>query len=130
MLRKPADVTVLLKPDPRDHFLSDVYAYLEVTDGGHPLKRIMLRQAPLVIGRSGEHTDYRLDGEGVSRRHVEIVYDEGAYYAKDLGSMNGTLWNGESMVPYRAYPLQEGDCLTVARTELRFRFVENIRKTV
>lgn len=129
LLRKPADVTVLLKPAPQAVRSPHVYAYLEASEE-RPSKPIRLGMEPFVIGRSGESADYELDGEGISRQHVEIVYEEGSYAAKDLGSTNGTLWNGESMVPYRSYPLQDGDCLTIARTELKFRFVENICKTV
>jgi pSer/pThr/pTyr-binding forkhead associated (FHA) protein len=128
LLRRPADATVLLRPAAASG-TPYAYAYLEAI-GGHPPRRIPLGKEPFVIGRSGEYADYHLEEDGVSRQHVEIVREDGVYAAKDLGSTNGTLWNGESMIPYRAYPLREGDCLTISRTELRFRCVETDRKTV
>jgi hypothetical protein len=128
LLRRPADATVLLRPAAASKSQHD-YAFLESVDA-HPPIRIQLGKEPFVIGRSGEYTDYRLEADGVSRQHVEIVREGGVYAAKDLGSTNGTLWNGESMIPYRAYPLREGDCLTIAHMEFRFRCVENVRKTV
>ncbi|MEF3311016.1 hypothetical protein PV433_19240 [Paenibacillus sp. GYB004] len=38
-----------------------------------------------------------------------------------MGSKNGTLWNNEPMVPYKWYPLAEGDSLQIVHT--RFVFV-------
>jgi hypothetical protein len=42
----------------------------------------------------------------VSRRHAEIVLDEGGYLIRDLGSPNGTFVNGERVTEHR---LDDGD---------------------
>ena len=48
-----------------------------------------------VLGR-GERSDVRLDDDGVSRRHAELVrLDDGAVQIRDVGSTNGTVVNGE-----------------------------------
>ena len=48
-----------------------------------------------VLGR-GERSDVRLDDDGVSRRHAELIrLDDGAVQIRDLGSTNGTFVNGE-----------------------------------
>lgn len=48
-----------------------------------------------VLGR-GERSDVRLDDDGVSRRHAELVrLDDGAVQIRDFGSTNGTFVNGE-----------------------------------
>jgi hypothetical protein len=127
LIHPAADATVLLRPAATPH--SRPQAYLERGDE-RPPRRIALSRSPFVIGRNGEHTEYSLETPDVSRQHVEIIEENGGYAAKDLGSTNGTLWNGERMIPFRVYPLQEGDCLTVAHVELSFRFVANARKTV
>jgi hypothetical protein len=127
LLHPAADATVLLRPATAPR--SRPQAILERCDV-HPPQRIVLNQPSFIIGRNAEHTDFRLETPDVSRQHVEIAHENGGYTAKDLGSTNGTLWNGEKMVAFRAYPLEEGDCLTVADVELTFRFVANARKTV
>jgi len=45
------------------------------------------------VGR-GEDCDIRLLTPGVSRHHVEIFPQDGAWWARDLKSSNGTLVNG------------------------------------
>ena len=51
--------------------------------------------ATTVLGR-GERAEIRLDDDGVSRRHAELVrLDDGALQLRDLGSTNGTFVNGE-----------------------------------
>jgi hypothetical protein len=126
LLHPAADATVLLRPAAALHSRQAILERCDV----HPPQRIALDRPSFVIGRNAEHTDYRLETPDVSRQHVEIANDKGSYTAKDLGSTNGTLWNGERMVPFRAYPLEEADILTVAGVELAFRFVANARKTV
>nr|WP_106766703.1 FHA domain-containing protein [Paenibacillus faecalis] len=39
---------------------------------------------------------------------------------KDLGSKNGTILKGEPMVPYKEYPLQEGDTFLIAGGKYTF----------
>lgn len=77
-------------------------------------KVVELAQSRLIIGRSADHAGYVDEGRGVSRAHIELVKKEGTVIAKDLGSRNGTLYNGQLMVPYKQYPLKGGDRLQLA----------------
>jgi pSer/pThr/pTyr-binding forkhead associated (FHA) protein len=86
-------------------------------------RRFLLDKPSFIVGRSGELTDLRIERQGVSRQHIEISCQQGRYAVRDLGSTNGTHLNGEAMAPYRAYPLQDGDILTVAETPLSFHLV-------
>jgi hypothetical protein len=96
-------------------------AQLEVhKEGG--VEWIPLRGKSFVIGR-GDGNDYVLHIVGVSRSHMEIFQECGAYFAKDLGSRNGTLLNGERMVPFKAYPLANGDCLQIVLSTFTFKIV-------
>jgi DNA-binding NtrC family response regulator len=52
--------------------------------------------AEVVIGRSRQATFFA-DDDRVSRRHVRIVCRDGALYADDLGSRNGTTLNGRKL---------------------------------
>lgn len=51
---------------------------------------------PVVIGR-GSVADIRVDGKSISRRHLQISHQSGAYIVTDLGSTNGTMLNGTAL---------------------------------
>lgn|GEM_PF-2051572 len=72
-----------------------------------------------IIGR-GENCAIRLLAPGVSRHHVEIFPQDGAWWARDLESSNGTLVNGR---PIDRLPLVGTITLELGqqgpRTELR-----------
>ncbi len=53
-----------------------------------------LLEHKLVIGRDAD-CPVRLSGEGVSRRHVELHRQGPIFALKDLGSTNGTFFNGK-----------------------------------
>ncbi|MHA7964552.1 DUF6382 domain-containing protein [Paenibacillus sp. CAU 1782] len=63
------------------------------------------------IGRSGENTNYMENADGVSRVHLEIGRSGEEHHAKDLGSRNGSILNGNLMVPYKVYKLVRGDII-------------------
>jgi hypothetical protein len=121
------DATVLLRPEafaateqPAEEKAADRLPELEAHKGG-AVERIRLTRDRFVIGRERGVVDYTEDTAGVSKLHVEIVREDTEYFAKDLGSKNGTLWNHEPMVPYKWYPLKDGASLQVVNT--RFVFV-------
>ncbi|WP_254075697.1 DUF6382 domain-containing protein [Paenibacillus tritici] len=91
--------------------------YLERTDSdesGVP-ERIELNRPSFIIGRSSEVAQYVEKSEGASRVHAEISRGPGGYILKDLDSRNGTFLAGETMVPYKEYPLTEGAVFTIVR---------------
>lgn len=46
---------------------------------------------------------------GVSRFHAEIIFTNGRFHIKDMGSTNGTRINGKKISPYRLVPFRSGD---------------------
>lgn len=46
---------------------------------------------------------------GVSRFHVEIMFINGRFHIKDMGSTNGTKLNNKKISPYRIVPFRSGD---------------------
>lgn len=60
-----------------------------------------------------------LENPKLSRRHFEICLQEGAYLIRDLGSINGTIVNGEK-VPSQWIPLRSGDIITVVDWHIQF----------
>lgn len=72
-----------------------------------------------LIGRNAGSVHYVIDREEVSRIHCEIVRAEDGLAVTDLGSLNGTLLNGQPMLPYKPYPFRHGDVLQVTGTTIR-----------
>lgn len=109
-----SEETVLLgaHSDPRQPGERDG-AYLERLWEGRA-ERVPLSGGRFVIGRSGENSHYVDSSSGLSRSHLEILKENKGFAVKDLGSRNGSLLNGESMIPYKHYSIQSGDQLQLA----------------
>lgn len=109
--------TVLLSPDaaarPAVQYSAGAYLELNEPNAAAP-QRIELYQPHFIIGRSPDVAQFVAQGVGTSRAHVELSREGGGYVLKDLGSRNGTVLKGESMVPYKEYPLMEGDVFIIA----------------
>jgi FhaA, N-terminal domain/FHA domain len=86
-----------------------------VVDG--PGTRHQLSTGRNVIGR-GTDADIRLPDTGVSRKHVDVVLENGVATAEDLGSTNGTLVNGRRI---SRQPLADGDVIRIGHSVLVYR---------
>ena len=71
----------------------------------------------LIIGR-GEGSDLRIADKRVSRRHAEIVEENGHFYVQDLGSHAGSWKNGERLAGKTEF--HGGDLLKISDYEIRF----------
>jgi hypothetical protein len=91
---------------------------LEIDGHRHPL------QERTVIGR-GSEADITVDDAGISRRHLEIVWDGRRAEARDLGSTNGSTLNGARLT--RAV-LPNDSVLQIGRTRMLFRVVARARE--
>lgn len=83
---------------------------------GHQPLRAELAKLPFTIGRN-ENCDLPIESNRISREHVRLEVVDGVYWARDLGSTNGTFVNG---VKLKESPLSDGDLLTVANVGLIF----------
>ncbi len=91
--------------------------------GGPRIGRIFRVTESLLLGRAGE-SDVWLDGEGVSRRHAQVVRDNADVIVTDLGSKNGTWVNGERV---ERRVLKAGDLVQVgAHHILRFTWQDQL----
>ena len=98
--------------------------YLERCDEAEkegPREKIELNRPSFIIGRSTEVAQYIESSEGASRVHAEISKSTAGYLLKDLDSRNGTFFQGEPMIPYKEYPLAEGDVFTIVKGCYTFR---------
>jgi len=84
---------------------------------GGPGTRHTLGAGRNVIGR-GTEADIRLPDTGVSRKHVDVVLEDGVAVAEDLGSTNGTLVNGRRI---SRQPLSDGDVIRIGHSVLVYR---------
>ena len=89
---------------------------LVVDEGPKSGSRYALDSDLVSAGRHPE-SDIFLDDVTVSRRHVEITNVDGAYRAKDVGSLNGTYIN-KQLIEDEA--LADGDELQIGRFKLIF----------
>ncbi|GAB4211064.1 MAG: GGDEF domain-containing protein [Sandaracinaceae bacterium] len=76
-----------------------------------------------VIGRAHDAA-IRIPSDDVSRAHARLLVQGEHTFVEDLGSMNGTLVNGEA-IAHRT-PLRDGDKLHVGTTVLRFALFDDL----
>jgi DNA-binding NtrC family response regulator len=72
-----------------------------VVDGPDRGRAAALREAPVVVG-SDPSCELVLTDERVSRRHLEIAQDGKRFTVRDLGSTNGTLYEGSLVTQLQA----------------------------
>ena len=87
-------------------------------DGNYSAHRILLRPLPFFIGRS-RSAQLTIYSSKVSKEHVKIWQEHGAFRIRDLGSRNGTFVNGKKI---EEAPLVHGDILHIAHEEFRVCF--------
>jgi hypothetical protein len=80
-------------------------------------KRYPITRSRTVIGR-GSDADITVDDTGISRKHVEILWDGTRAQVNDLGSTNGSLLDG---TPVRTAPLPPDSVIDIGRTRIVFR---------
>ncbi|MEH1938058.1 MAG: FHA domain-containing protein [Nostoc sp.] len=66
-----------------------------------------------LIGRSPD-SDLVLDSPDISRVHAKFFVKGGNYYFSDLGSRNGSIFNGKQAEKDRPYSLSDGDVIRIA----------------
>jgi len=101
---------------------------LVVVGAGAPLPLPAAPQA--IIGRSDPVSKFYPDidlnpygalDQGVGRRHARIFVQGGQVLIEDLDSINGTLVNGQRVLPFQSRALADGDQITLGRMLLRFQ---------
>lgn len=88
--------------------------FLEIDGRRHPL-----RGGRAVIGR-GSEADITVDDGGISRRHIEVLWDGERGQVTDLGSTNGSKLNGQKLSTALLPP---DSVIEIGRTRIVFRVV-------
>jgi pSer/pThr/pTyr-binding forkhead associated (FHA) protein len=82
-------------------------------------QKIPVNKAEFVIGRGSKTADLPIKDGNISRRHAAIVFENGGFYMRDLGSTNGIEFSGQRI---DNKPIQEGDVFQICDYELRFTY--------
>lgn len=79
--------------------------------------KLDLHESLITLGRAVECT-IPIKDRYLSRRHAEIILDDGIWKVRDCGSVNGTMLNGERI--RNAVPLNAGDRIGLGDTQIVF----------
>jgi neural Wiskott-Aldrich syndrome protein len=82
-------------------------------------QKIPIAKDEFVIGRGAKSADLAIKDGNISRRHAAIVFHNGAFFMKDLGSTNGVEFEGRRFDSKR---IEEGDIFRMCDYELRFTY--------
>jgi adenylate cyclase len=99
-----------------------VNAKLVVRQENSRVTEFPLAKEEIKIGRTAQRNDLVLDDPAVSREHAAIRRDPFGFLLIDLGSVNGTLVNGDPLQGPRV--LMPGDVVSIGNTTLTYRVEE------
>lgn len=77
-------------------------------------KKIKIDRYPFRIGRKSDENDYAVRKKGISRRHLCIEEQDGAFYVTDDNSTNGVKVNGKKIKAGEKNLIKEGDNICIA----------------
>ncbi len=81
--------------------------------------RYAIDKDKFVIGRGSDKTDLTIRDGNISRKHCAVIFRNGSYYIKDLGSTNGVEYRGNRI---ESKKIEEGDVFYLCDYELRFSY--------
>ncbi|HZJ62596.1 MAG TPA: FHA domain-containing protein [Kofleriaceae bacterium] len=87
----------------------------------HEERRHLVASDPFVIGRGRKTSDLAIRDGMISRKHAAVIFRNGTYYVKDLGSIHGIEFKGMRIDNKR---IDEGDVFRLGTHELRFTYRE------
>ncbi len=90
-----------------------------------PMK-VDVQAALITLGRATDCT-VPIKDRYLSRKHAEIVFDEGEWLLRDCGSVNGTLLNGTKLS--KPVVLRPGDRILLGDSEVLFEPPEDLSKS-
>ena len=84
-------------------------------------EKIVIDKSDFRIGREKNYVDFCIDdNSSVGRNHAEIIQKDGAYFIRDLRSLNFTRVNGEKVSPSIEVELWDNDIISLANEEFEF----------
>lgn len=81
--------------------------------------RYTIDKDKFVIGRGSQQTDLTIRDGNISRKHCAVIFHNGSYYIKDLGSTNGIEFRSNRI---ESKKIEDGDTFYLCDYELRFTY--------
>ena len=81
--------------------------------------KIFITKFPFRIGKMEGVTDYQICNNAVSRKHADILKEQGRYFIIDLGSTNGTYLNEKRIQPGVKELLTDGMLVEFANSKYK-----------
>jgi hypothetical protein len=81
---------------------------------------ILLDKSEIVVGRLRDQVDYVSTNLAVGKVHAQIIERGGAYFVRDLNSINGSYINGNRINSNLEYDVKEGDIVSFADSSFVF----------
>jgi hypothetical protein len=82
-------------------------------------QKFPVQKEEFIIGRGSKTADLPIKDGNISRRHAAVIWQNGAWYMKDLGSTNGVEFQGRKVDSKR---VEEGDVYHLCDYEIRFTY--------
>lgn len=82
-------------------------------------RKILIQKDQFIIGRGSKSADMPIKDPNVSRKHAAIIFHNGTYYIKDLGSTNGVEYGGQLVDSKR---IDEGDSFSICGHPFHFTY--------
>ncbi|MFW5844274.1 MAG: FHA domain-containing protein, partial [Spirochaetota bacterium] len=101
------------------HKTAQIFVGSEPRLEAHGKSKRLVRKS-IGIGRDRSNSVIIAD-EKVSKFHAILTLKSGSAFIKDTGSTNGTMLNGEALVPNRNYKVAYGDVVVVGSTRLTIK---------
>jgi two-component system cell cycle response regulator len=126
--KRPDETTqiIQIKQGPAGKPGAAMQATLTVLTGANPGAVYKLETPNTVIGRSAD-VGVPINDRGLSRRHAQVLRLPDGFYLEDLGSTNGTFYNGERIGAARK--LESGCRIQIGEnTVLRFSLQDELEQ--
>ncbi|QGS68915.1 FHA domain-containing protein [Oceanobacillus sp. 143] len=128
LLTESNEDTVLLEDEMNLHVVESqsqqaVSAILVRESADEQAQTIEINANNFLIGRNEASVNFKDESIGISRIHAEIIrIDDSSFGLKDLGSKNGSKLNGNTLVPYKIYALNEDDQFELGKATYTFKW--------
>lgn len=87
---------------------------------GNPLTYVLGATEETTVGRRPENALMITTDSYISGKHAVILFENGRYKVMDVGSTNGTRWNGRRLLPQVPQTLGDGDEVIFGQTAFTF----------
>ncbi|RZO65216.1 MAG: FHA domain-containing protein [Sandaracinaceae bacterium] len=82
-------------------------------------QKFPVQKEEFILGRGTKTADLPIKDGNISRRHAAVIWQNGGWYMKDLGSTNGVEFHGRKIDSKR---IEEGDVYQLCDYEVRFTY--------